>query len=355
MNATPSVSVPAAPAQASAAGASGANNAAPADGSVVGEFAAMLEALSMTPPVGSTPLPAAEIESDVAAGEEAGASEAAGESGIAALASGWPWLGLQVAAPAEPASGTTGTAGTSAKDASPVEGLTGRTTAPNVAASTQPALQAAGAPAFPPRGGKPSQAQAADAQLPLAFAPTAETARAEKPAPLTDAASSLAPTAAAISPSLSPATHAAPVHQAALPSRPGEPAFATDLAAEVRVMVEGGLQEAELSLHPAELGPIQVQLRVNGGSADISLVAANGFTRDGLAQALPELREMLASQGLQLGQAGVDAGRDGRGFDDAQARQESRGQGSAGPAREASVAPAAPRRVAARSLLDLYA
>ena len=347
MNATPSVaSAPSAPGQAAAA--TGANNAAPADGSAVGEFAAMLEALAMTPIAAPPQAAVAEVEGDAVAGEEAVASEAAGESGIAALASGWPWLGLQVAAPAEPATGT------SAKDAAPVEGLTGRTSAPNVAAATAPALQAAGAPDFATRG-KALPAQAADAQLPLVFAPTAETARAEKPAPLTDAASVLAPTAAAISPSLSPATHAAPVHQAALPSRPGEPAFATDLAAEVRVMVEGGLQEAELSLHPAELGPIQVQLRVNGGSADISLVAANGFTRDGLAQALPQLREMLASQGLQLGQAGVDAGRDGRGFTDAPPRQESRGPGASVSSRETGVVAPAPRRVAARSLLDLYA
>ena len=352
MNAMPSVAAPSAPAPASSVGASSAGNAAPAEGSAVGEFAAMLEALAMTPPTGPTPPPTLEIESDPAAGEEAGASESAGEGGIAALASGWPWLGLQVAAPAVPATGTSASAtppdvSSSAKDAAPIEGLTGRTTAP--------ALQAAGAPDLAPRAKAP-QAQAADAQLPLAFTPTtSEATRAEAPASFTDVASALAPTAAAISPALSPTPHATPVHLAALPSRPGEPAFVTDLAAEVRVMVEGGLQEAELSLHPAELGPIQVQLRVNGGSADISLVAANGFTRDGLAQALPELREMLASQGLQLGQAGVDAGRDGRGSGDAPPRQENRGPGSSVSSRESSVAAAAPRRAAVRSLLDLYA
>ncbi len=351
MNATSSVAAPAAPA------APAAGNAAPADASAVGEFAAMLEALAMTPVAGPTPMPAAEIESDAAAGEEAEASEAAGEGGVAALASGWPWLGLQVAAPTVPATGTSATppdAASSAKDTSPIDGLSSRTTAPNVGAATTPALQTAGAPDLAPRGKAP-QAQAADAQLPLAFTPTTEAARAEAPASLTDVASALAPTAAAISPTLSPTNHATPVHLAALPSRPGEPAFVADLAAEVRVMVEGGLQEAELSLHPAELGPIQVQLRVNAGSADISLVAANGFTRDGLAQALPELREMLASQGLQLGQAGVDAGRDGRGFGDAPPRQENRGQGSSVSSSDSSVAAAAPRRAAVRSLLDLYA
>ena len=354
MNATPSVSGPSAPA--APASAAGANNTAPADASAVGDFAAMLEALAMALPAGPAPAAAAEIDSDAAAGEEAGAAGAAGEGGIAALANGWPWLGLQVAAPAAPASGTSATppeGASSAKDASSIDALAGRTTAPNVAGAPPPTMQAAGAPDPVPRG--KAQALTADGQLPAAFTPTTESARAEAPAPLTDVSSALAPTAAAISPAPSPTNHATPVHLAALPSRPGEPAFATDLAAEVRVMVEGGLQEAELSLHPAELGPIQVQLRVNGGSADISLAAANGFTRDGLAQALPELREMLASQGLQLGQAGVDAGRDGRGFGDAPQRQENRGPSSAGSAGDTSVTPSAPRRAAVRSLLDLYA
>jgi flagellar hook-length control protein FliK len=354
MNATPSVAASCAPA--SPAGASGATNA-PAETSAIGDFAAMLEALSALPAAAPAVAAAADIETEAAAGEGAGASEAAGESGIAALANGWPWIGLPAAAPALPAAGTSATppnAASSTTAASPIEGLTGRPGGPNAAATATSALPIAGAPDLAPRG-KAAHAAAADALLPAAVTPPEHAARIEAPASLTDAASALAPTAAAISPTLSPTTHTPPVHEAALTSRPGEPAFAADLAAEVRVMVEGGLQEAELSLHPAELGPIQVQLRINGGSADISLAAANGFTRDGLAQALPELREMLASQGLQLGQAGVDAGRDGRGFADAPPRQQHGGQAAAGSARDNSVAAAAPRRAAVRTLLDLYA
>lgn len=355
MNATTCVAASSSPA--SPAGASGANSA-PAEASAIGEFAAMLEALSVVPAATPAVAAAADIETEAAAVEGAGASEAAGESGIAALANGWPWIGLQAAAQALPAAGTSATppnAVSSTTDASPIEGLPGRPGGPSAVTAATPALPAAGAPDLAPRG-KAAQAAAADALLPTAFTPTPEhAARIEAPASLTDAVSVLAPTAAAIPPTLSPTTHTPPVHEAALPSRPGEPAFAADLAAEVRVMVEGGLQEAELSLHPAELGPIQVQLRINGGSADISLAAANGFTRDGLAQALPELREMLASQGLQLGQAGVDAGRDGRGFADAPPRQQHGGQAAAGSARDSSVAAAAPRRAAVRTLLDLYA
>ena len=351
MNATSSVAASSAPAPSSGPGN------APADASAVGDFAAMLEALSLLP-AAAPALDAAAVEGEAVAGEEADANQAGSEGGIAVLANGWPWLGLQTAAPALPATGSSATPSNAASPTtgvSPTDAAAAPTSHLGITPAGHPALQAAGAPDVPPRA-KVAQA-AADTPLQAAFTPTPEASRAEAPAPLTDAASALSPTAAAIAPALSPSTHAAPVHQAALPSRPGEASFAADLAAEVRVMVEGGLQEAELSLHPAELGPIQVQLRVHGASADISLVAANGFTRDGLAQALPELREMLASQGLQLGQAGVDAGRDGRGFADAQQPQERGDQpAAAGSARDTSVASPAPRRVVpARTLLDLYA
>ena len=346
MNATPSVAAPCAPSPSASS-----NNNLPADASAVGEFAAMLEALSLAPATGS----ALDAESEAVAGEEASASEAAGDGAIAALANGWPWL-APAAAPTLPAAGTSATRPDAASTAA--DAVADRPGKLNIAAAVNPGPPAAGAPDLAPRG-KAAHAACADTPLPPAFTPTPEGTHTDAPASLIDSAAALAPTAAAIPAALSPSSHATPVHQAALASRPGEAAFAADLAAEVRVMVEGGLQEAELSLHPAELGPIQVQLRVHGASADISLAAANGFTRDGLAQALPELREMLASQGLQLGQAGVDAGRDGRGFGDGSPRQQQgddrRGLATSGPSREGGVAPVASRRVSARTLLDLYA
>ncbi|NML43406.1 hypothetical protein HHL11_06555 [Ramlibacter sp. G-1-2-2] len=156
---------------------------------------------------------------------------------------------------------------------------------------------------------------------------------------------------------LAPAVPATAVHQAALPSHPLDAAFAGDLGVEVRWMVESGLQQAELHLHPADLGPIHIQLSVQQQAAEISLSAAHATTREGLQQALPALREMLAGQGLQLAQAGVSSGQ--------QQRQQAREQP---PAREKNTQlpgvgaiSAAPRRSGgARTqgtlgLLDLYA
>ncbi|RYY92637.1 MAG: flagellar hook-length control protein FliK, partial [Comamonadaceae bacterium] len=153
------------------------------------------------------------------------------------------------------------------------------------------------------------------------------------------------------------AAPALPVHQAALPSHPQSPAFAGDLGAELRWMVEAGLQQAELHLNPAELGPIQVQLSLQSQTAEIHFAAAHATTRDSIQQALPVLREMLAGQGLQLGQAGVSGGDAGREFAQAQAQAQERvARAAAGPAVAAAGA-AAPRAAprAGRGMLDLYA
>lgn len=152
------------------------------------------------------------------------------------------------------------------------------------------------------------------------------------------------------------ATPATTIHQAALPSTPLEAAFAGDVGTEVRYMLEAGLQQAELHLNPAELGPIHIQLSLQAQSADISFAAAHATTREGLQQALPALREMLAGQGLQLGQAAVsaDSGRqfaqDQRSQPPEERRSEAPG-GGGGPVRTVGTATIR----AARGMLDLYA
>ncbi|TFZ08341.1 flagellar hook-length control protein FliK [Ramlibacter humi] len=154
----------------------------------------------------------------------------------------------------------------------------------------------------------------------------------------------------------------AEVHQAALPSHPLDAAFAGDIAAEVKLMADGGLKQAELRLNPAELGPVHIKLELQATTADVQFTAAHATTREGLSQALPQLRELLAGQGLQLGHAGVGAGT-GQGSDSSawQAQREAaravQRNAGAGGADESTAAPAiVTRRLqAGRGLLDLYA
>ena len=63
--------------------------------------------------------------------------------------------------------------------------------------------------------------------------------------------------------------------------------------------------DAEIRLNPANLGPIGVEISYKGNEASVLITAAQPATRDALEQALPHLRELLAQQGIALGQANV--------------------------------------------------
>lgn len=102
-------------------------------------------------------------------------------------------------------------------------------------------------------------------------------------------------------------TESTAIYRNTLQTQPSSPAFQTELVSEVRFLVKGGLQHAELRMNPAELGPIQIELRLSSQVADIGFTAAHAATREGITQSLPQLREMLNSQGLSLGQTSVGA------------------------------------------------
>ena len=85
----------------------------------------------------------------------------------------------------------------------------------------------------------------------------------------------------------------------------GHPQFAQDLSQHVVVMARNGVQSAQISLEPAGLGPVGVSIQVNGHSATLAFTAAHEATRNALQDALPRLREMFASSGMQLSDATV--------------------------------------------------
>lgn len=264
-----------------------------------------------------------------------------------------PGLATPLATGAAPTSGSASPTGPASLRDAGTDGAKGNAAAGFAAAAAND-MHSGAAEAAPARPG------AFQALLVAATPAATEAVRAEAtPAGIAaDALASALPSALAGvhgAPAPDAAAPALPVHQAALPSHPQSPAFAGDLGAELRWMVEAGLQQAELHLNPAELGPIQVQLSLQAQTAEIHFAAAHATTRDSIQQALPVLREMLAGEGLQLGQAGVSGGGAGQEFAQAQA-QERATRAAAGPAAAAAGTPA-PRATprAGRGMLDLYA
>jgi flagellar hook-length control protein FliK len=63
-------------------------------------------------------------------------------------------------------------------------------------------------------------------------------------------------------------------------------------------MVGNNLNGAKLEVNPAQLGPIEVRIAVQGNQAQITLTAHSTLTRDALEASSPKLREMLGAQGF---------------------------------------------------------
>lgn len=99
---------------------------------------------------------------------------------------------------------------------------------------------------------------------------------------------------------------AAPVHS---------PAFSQALGQQLTVALRMDLGQAELILSPAELGPVRVELSLEGDTASVHFAATHPETRQALEQSLPNLRTLFAEQGLSLAHTHVGPGfhRDGGG------------------------------------------
>jgi flagellar hook-length control protein FliK len=84
-----------------------------------------------------------------------------------------------------------------------------------------------------------------------------------------------------------------------------ESVWGDQLGERVVMMAGNQLKTAEIRLTPAELGPLRVQVAVDDGAAHVTFHAQHAVTREAIEQALPRLREMLAENGLALGQTDV--------------------------------------------------
>lgn len=85
----------------------------------------------------------------------------------------------------------------------------------------------------------------------------------------------------------------------------GSSAWADELGTRMTLMADRGLHSASLRLSPEHLGPLEVRIAIRDDQASVWFGAAHADTRAAIEQALPRLRELFASQGLSLADAGV--------------------------------------------------
>lgn len=140
---------------------------------------------------------------------------------------------------------------------------------------------------------------------------------------------------------------AAPLRDAAWPG---------EFAQKIVWMSRNDVQNAQITLNPPQLGPIEISLNIRNEQATAAFVSANPEVREAIESALPRLREMLAGAGVELGQANVSA----ESFRHADGRQTASENGRGIAAREAlglgenSTIPATTER-SGNGLVDTFA
>ena len=105
-------------------------------------------------------------------------------------------------------------------------------------------------------------------------------------------------------PTLTPST-------ATLPTPLTSPAWPQQLGQQlVQISQRGGEQHVQMQLNPAELGPLSISLKFGEQGAQAHFLSAHAQVRQVLEQAIPQLREALAEQGISLGETSVGEQRD---------------------------------------------
>jgi flagellar hook-length control protein FliK len=137
--------------------------------------------------------------------------------------------------------------------------------------------------------------------------------------------------------------------------------FMPRLSGELAVLARDGVQEARVHVNPAELGPIAVQITLDGSAAQVRLAVEHAQTRDLLEQGMPTLAAALRENGLTLTGGGVfqqarDPGRDGQGGQESPSRGGSSDGRDAGRDAGGEALSAVPvRRVRHPGQVDVYA
>jgi len=85
----------------------------------------------------------------------------------------------------------------------------------------------------------------------------------------------------------------------------GSNGWADEFSQKISWMSTQKNQVAELHLNPPDLGPLDVTLKISDNQATAMFTSPHSAVRDAIENALPKLREILADNGIMLGNATV--------------------------------------------------
>ncbi|OIP12241.1 MAG: hypothetical protein AUK53_07790 [Betaproteobacteria bacterium CG2_30_59_46] len=116
-------------------------------------------------------------------------------------------------------------------------------------------------------------------------------------------------------------------------------------------------QVAELHLNPPSLGPLEVRLTISNDQASALFVSQYSAVREAIETALPQLREMLADNGIMLGNVtvGSESFSQQQASDQRNGREGSRGGLGAEGVIAQIAAPGRPVGLAREGMVDIFA
>jgi flagellar hook-length control protein FliK len=135
-----------------------------------------------------------------------------------------------------------------------------------------------------------------------------------------------------------PPAPALPAHTAATPAGAGtvphaaayslqaplrDPSWASEFGQKLLWFANNEQQGAKITVHPPQLGVIEISLHLDRDGATAHFASANAEVRGAIEAAMPRLREMFAGAGIELGQLSVGSQSSG---------EQSQGQRDSSPA-----------------------
>ncbi len=135
-----------------------------------------------------------------------------------------------------------------------------------------------------------------------------------------------------------------------------QPGWDQAFGEKVQWMMRQGIQGAQIRLNPAQLGPMEVNIQVRNDQASIQFSSAHAPVREALEAAIPRLRDMMESSGVEL----VDVDISGQSFAERQTtssqEQMARSRFTAGDAPEAeNIIETSVAALVSAGRLDLFA
>ena len=127
---------------------------------------------------------------------------------------------------------------------------------------------------------------------------------------------------------------------------------------QLALFVSQDVSAAKMRLNPQHLGPMEMQINVDGDKANVSFLSQHTVVREALESSVPRLREMLAESGLNLVNVNISqqgtSGQRGRGMS---GFQQDSGLSQSGPGAKEAVPDEAVPEMAATGLglIDAYA